>query len=286
MELQILSPTEDHRIYFRTFIHQLVQEFKPLQIFSFHKHRYDEADEGCFKEKAATFYCNYCLLLITGSNTRINHAVQDFTNENYRQGIITILCHGKQIVQEAIMANHHFFITVCSTAQLIYSHNGMTAFDFSPRFIPTESALKAKQHFDHRMTLADGILIGAIECMIKDQYKAGLFMLYQMVEQACIALIRVHLAYRSELYDLHRLLALCCCFSNAPIKIFLSGEPDDERFFELLLKSHSGAKYEDTFEISEDDFLFLLFKTTALVTLTKEMCEKKIAQLATNFTIQ
>ncbi|SDL19888.1 HEPN domain-containing protein [Pedobacter sp. ok626] len=279
MELQTLSPTEDHAIYFREFIHQLVQKFKPLQIFSFFKHAYSQDDEGCFKEKSDTFHCNYCLLLVTESNTRIDHEVQDFTNGNYKQGVITILCHAKEAIEEAIIANNRFFITVCSTAKLIYSHNGLTTFDFSNRFIPTEAAIKARKHFDHRMTLADGFLTGAHECIITEQHNVCAFMLHQAVEQTCIALIRVHLAYRAEMHNLRRLLHLCSCFSNAPIKMFLSGSPDDERLFEVLLKSYSGARYKDTFNISEDDSWLLYNKIMEFVALAKVMCEEKITQL-------
>ncbi|TCC99173.1 HEPN domain-containing protein [Pedobacter hiemivivus] len=280
MELQILSPAENHAIYFRAFIDQLVQKFKPLQIFSFSKDSYTQDDQGCFKEKSTTFHCDYCLLLVTESNTRIDHEVQDFTNGNYKHGVITILCHAKHAIEEAIIANNRFFITVCSTAKLIYSHNGMTTFDFSNRFIPTEAAIKARKHFDHRMTLADGFLTGAHECIINEQHNVCVFMLHQAVEQTCIALIRVHLAYRAEMHNLRRLLHLCSCFSNAPIKMFLSGSPDDERLFEVLLKSYSGARYKDTFNISEDDSWLLYNKVVAFVTLAKVMCEEKIAQLA------
>ena len=89
----------------------------------------------------------------------------------------------------------------------------------------------------------------------------------------------VHLAYRAEMHNLRRLLHLCSCFSNAPIKMFLSGSPDDERLFEVLLKSYSGARYKDTFNISEDDSWLLYNKIIAFVALAKIMCEEKIAQL-------
>ncbi|WEK20020.1 MAG: HEPN domain-containing protein [Candidatus Pedobacter colombiensis] len=178
------------------------------------------------------------------------------------------------------MANNRFFITVCSTATLIYSHNGMTTFDFPNRFIPTEAAIKARAHFNHRMILADGFLTGAHECIITEQHNVCVFMLHQVVEQTCIALIRVHLAYRSDIHNLHRLLRLCCCFSDAPIKMFLSGSPDDERLFEILLKSYSAARYKDTFNVSEDDSWLLYNKVTEFVALAKVMCEENIAQLA------
>ena len=104
-------------------------------------------------------------------------------------------------------------------------------------------------------------------------------MLHQVVEQACIALIRVYLAYRSEIHNLRRLLCLCSSFSHEPIKTFLSGSPEDERLFEILLKSYSGARYKETFIVLADDARVLYNKTLAFVTLAKQMCNEKIAQL-------
>lgn len=83
------------------------------------------------------------------------------------------------------------------------------------------------------MPLADGFLMCASECLENEQYGICAFMLHQAVEQACICLVRVHIAYRSKFHNLYRLLRLCQCFSERPFQLFLS-TPEDERLFDVL----------------------------------------------------
>lgn len=73
-------------------------------------------------------------------------------------------------------------------------------------------------------------------------------------------------------------LRLCSTFSYAPIKLFLSGSPEDERLFEILLKSYSGARYKSNFLVLADDAQVLYSKTVVFVALAKQMCNEKIAR--------
>ncbi|QNK63930.1 HEPN domain-containing protein [Pedobacter sp. PAMC26386] len=122
-------------------------------------------------------------------------------------------------------------------------------------------------------------MLGAHECLVNQQYKICIFMLHQALEQSCIVLIRVQIAYRSEFHNLHRLLYLCNSFSNLPGKIFLSNSPEDERLFDVLVKSYSGARYGDHFSVEQGDAHLLYKKIASFVTLAKQMCEEKIVKL-------
>ncbi|WP_158799430.1 HEPN domain-containing protein [Pedobacter sp. L105] len=279
METHILSATEQQAIYFKTFIQRLVDKFKPLQIFCFSKTNLASETSGCFKDQHQTYNCNYCLLLVTATNTRIDHEVQEYVNFHYRHGEITILCHGRDSILEAIKANNRFFITVYTTGQLLYSHDGMSHFDFTGKLIPIQSAFKAQKHFDQRMPLAEGFLRGAGECLAKQDYKVSTFLLHQVVEQCCILLLRVHLAYRSEIHNLLRMLRLCNSFSEKPIQAFLSGSTEDERLFNLLMKSYSGSRYGNGFSVTAQDAQSLYHRASSFVTLVKEMCGAKIEEL-------
>ena len=141
METHILSATEQQAIYFKTFVQRLVEKFQPLQVFCFAKTNLVSETTGCFKDQQHSFHCNYCLLLVTETNTRIDHEVQDYVNFHYQHGEVTILCHGRESILEAIKANNRFFMTVYTTGQLLYSYDGMSHFDFTGKFIPTQSAV-------------------------------------------------------------------------------------------------------------------------------------------------
>ncbi|WP_293782698.1 HEPN domain-containing protein [uncultured Pedobacter sp.] len=274
-----LSSEAEHAVHFRAFIQRLVQKFEPLQIFSFSQHSYSHTSQGCFNDNQCHFKYDYCLLAITETATRIDYEMQDFANADYQQGTITIIGHGRQSVIEAVQQNSRFFISVLSCGKLLYSKNGLLDHDPIPAFIPTKGAIKAIRHYEYRIPLADGFLMCASECLEKKQFGICTFMLHQAVEQTCICLLRVHIAYRSEFHNLYRLLRLCTCFSEKPFQLFLS-TPEDERLFDIMAKSYSGSRYKDDFKVSRQDAEFLYQRVAFFVLLAKEMCKEKIALLA------
>lgn len=273
-----LSPEANHAIHFREFIQRLSQKFEPLQIFSFSQNSYTHNFQNCFNDNQGHFKCDHCLLVVTESATRVDYEMQDFANTNYRQGTITIICHGKQSVMDAVQHNSRFFISVLATGKLLYSKDGLLDGDPIPPFIPTNGAIKALKHYEHRMPLADGFLMCASECLEKEQFGICAFMLHQAVEQACICLVRVHIAYRSEFHNLYRLLRLCQCFSEKPFLLFLS-TPEDERLFDVLAKSYSGSRYKDDFMVSRTDAESLYQRVAPFLLLVKKMCDEKIELL-------
>jgi len=279
METHPLSQAAEHASYFKKFIRTLVDRFQPLQIFCFAKSASFNELNGCFVDPKAKHICNYCLLVVTENATRIDHEVQEFCNTYYQNGIITVICHGKETIANAIKENNRFFSTVYNKGQLIYSHDGMSNFDSSIPFIFPQSVIKAQKHLSHHMPLAEGFFNGAGECLAKEQFTVCVFMLHQVVEQCLIVLIKVHLAYRSEIHNLKRMLGICRAFSDEPLKTLLSGSAEDQRLFGLLVKSYSGARYANTYSVSDEDAKALYQRVSAFLSLTKTMCKDKIEQL-------
>jgi len=278
MKSQITTTIDNHSKHFDLLIRSMANKFGPLQIISFSRNSFSQSNYGCFNDNHVSFHCNYCLLLVTETATRIDYEVQDFVNSQYNQGLITVICHGQKTIEEAIQANSRFFISVLTSGKLLYSKDGITSTSFVPPFIPNKGAIKALKHYNHRMPLADGFLFCASECLEKEQYKICAFMLHQAVEQTCICLIRVHIAYRSEFHNLHRLLRLCLCFSDRPYQLFLSS-PEEERLFDVMAKSYSHARYKDDFSVSRQDAEALYQRTQSFLSLAKAMCNEKIELL-------
>lgn len=278
MEPSPLSSAADSAFNFREFIQRLAQKFEPLQIFSFSQRTHTQNDQACFNGSQSYFRLDHCLLVITETATRVDYDMQDFANTHYGHGTITIICHGRQAVQDAVQQNSRFFISVLSCGKLLYSKDGLFNGEAVPLFVPTKAALKATRHYEHRMPLADGFLMCASGCMEKEQFGIGAFMLHQATEQACICLIRVHIAYRSEFHNLSRLLHLCTCFSERPYQLFLSTQ-EDQRLFNVLAKSYSASRYRDDFAVCRKDAESLYHRVAAFLLLAKAMCDDKIALL-------
>lgn len=278
MEQSKLSPEVNHDPHFKEFILQLADKFEPFHIFRFSQNIFSQNYQDGFNDDQGNFTCNYCLLVVTATEARIDYQVQDFANTHYQHGTITIICHGRQSVLDAINANSRFFKTVFTSGELLYSHDGIQVKPFVQPYNPIKADFKAAKHYQHRMPLAEGFLLCASQCLEKKHYGICAFMLHQVVEQTCICLIRVHVAYRSEFHNLRRLLGLCNCFSQEPSRLFLSTH-ERERLFTLMSKSYSGARYKDGFLIKPQEAADLYQLVCSFTELANKMCTQKIEQL-------
>jgi HEPN domain-containing protein len=279
MHLHTINPAPSKKLDFDILIEKLAAKFNPLQIINFSRHSFAQNSNGCFKEEIDSQYCNYCLLLITESGTRIDHDVQDFVNTHYHHGTITVICHCKKAITEAIAGNNRFFIKACTEGEVLYQSEEVFLVGEVPSFDPVLAADKAREHFKHRFSLAEGFYLGANECLGNwEQYNICAFMLHQAVEQLCIGLIRVHLGYRSEFHNLNRLLRLCTSFSEEPLALFTE-TAEDMRLFNLLCKSYSAARYNAGFKVSEEEAYALCDMVTEFMEVFKRLCEEKIGEL-------
>ncbi|TCO22672.1 hypothetical protein EV200_106317 [Pedobacter psychrotolerans] len=102
MEPSKLSQEAEHAVHFREFTQRLAQKFEPLQIFNFSQNSYTHNPQSYFNDNESHFKCNYCLLVVTETATRIDYEMQDFANSYYQHGTITIICHGRQSVMDAV----------------------------------------------------------------------------------------------------------------------------------------------------------------------------------------
>lgn len=255
----------------------LVKKFEPLKIYSFCRIIKSNNRLGCFTTSLDKNEPHYFLLMIMESSTRNEHEVQDFCRSHFSEGKITILSHGIETIKDSIQKNNRFFITILNEGSLLYNSTGILAQDNEIQFDPSQNFEKAKKHFEHRIKLAQGFLDAAADSYANQHYAIAIFLTHQVIEQCTIALIRVNLAYRSDIHHLGRQLDLCCCFSEEPSNLFRT-KKDDLSLFEILLRSYSQARYKDTFKVDSDDADKLVSKAYAFFELTKKICANKIAE--------
>jgi len=271
---------KSHQEQFSAFIKVLAEKFKPMYIYCFGKLTKTCTKSGCFIDSINDQRNRYYLLMITESSTRIEHEVQNYANDHFLHGRITVLVHGKETLTRSIQANNRFFITVANSGELLYSEDETIESFKVKQFIPTQAAAKASKHFRRVTQLATGFLESGLECLRTGKYHLSVFMLHQVVEQCCIALIRVHLAYRSDIHNLYRLLHLCDSFSPSVSDFFLNQGEEGRRLFDLLVRSYSAARYKDDFLVEQTEAEQLYQEVSAFLQMTTTLCNDKIESLA------
>lgn len=258
-------------------IELLIEKFKPMKIYCFGKTAKSVSTRGCFHPDHSKQTCHYFLLMVMESPTRNEHEAQDFCNTKFAFGKITILSHSMETIDNCVAKNNRFFISVLNLSQQLYSESGILNLSPEIPFDASQNLEKAKKHYNHRIKLAIGFLEGAEACFKNKHFAVSLFMIHQVIEQCTIALVRVNLAYRSDIHHLGRQLDLCSSFSPLPSEVFRNTK-EDIRLFNILLKSYSHARYNDSFDVPPDDADKLLSRAYAFLELTKMLCEAKITE--------
>lgn len=260
-------------------ITSLINQYEVEYIICFGCINHNKTAMSCFAGTIRQSGDRYFLLMLTTSTNRIEHDVQDYVNRHFDKADITMLVHGLETVREAVAQGSRFFNVVCRDGMQVYSKSGLRLNLDLHSLDVTVTLEKAERHFFHRFTRAVGFMEAATNCLTKSYYANAIFMLHQAVEQACITLIRVHLAYRSDFHNLSRLLDLTLCFSGEPSVLFPRKTAEELRLFQLLLKSYSDARYRDHYDVAGQDAEVLCSQVKAFIDLTETLCTYRINQL-------
>jgi HEPN domain-containing protein len=216
--------------------------------------------------------------MLTAEVTRIEHEVQDYVNGFSKTYTITIIVHGLQTVTNAIAQGSRFFTLACRDGMQLYSAKGLGLNIDYPDLNPATTFAKAQKHYFHRFGMACGFMESASTSYDNGFYSNCMFELHQCMEQACIAVIRVYMAYRSDMHNLARLLNLCKCFSDGQVELFPIRNEDDNRLFQLLVKSYSDTRYKDDYKIVDHDADELCTQVRAFLDLIKKLCNKRLGE--------
>lgn len=259
-------------------ITSLVTKYKTEFIYCFGCLNDVKSAVSCFSEDIKVSDTHYFLLMLTTDITRIEHTVQDYVNDLFVSGTITIVVHRLETVTNGIAQGGRFFTAVCRNGLQLYSATGLRLNVEYVDLNPATTFSKAQKHYFHRFGMAWGFMESASASYDNGYYSNCMFELHQSVEQACIAVIRVYMAYRSDMHNLARLLNLCKCFSDGQIELFPRRTEEDKRLFQLLLKSYSDTRYKDDYKIMDSDADELCTRVREFLELIKKLCKQRLAE--------
>jgi uncharacterized protein len=273
-------PAEDQQ-ELQGIITKLVQQFQPEKIICFGCVSSKKDSYSCFAEAAPESCNHYFLLVVTAPGKRIEHDVQSYASNHFTKGKMTVLAHRYETIEKALSRQSRFFCSVFREGKLLYVANGFVTMPTLSEVCPRRAAEKARTHFHNRFDLAQGFFCAAGNALENGYFNCAVFLMHQVVEQSCRALIRVYMAYRSDIHHLGRLLDLCSCFSPEPARVFAGNTQEDTRLFSILAKSYLEGRYKDEFQVDEADARLLYRKVKCFMELTKDLCFKRIEALET-----
>ena len=278
MEKNTVNLSRAHCLELKEIISSLVTKYEVEYIFCFGCSDEHYKSVGCFSEGFNARRTHYFLLMLTTQITRIEHEVQDHVNGLSEDFTISIIVHGLQTATNAVAQGSRFFCSACRDGVQLYSANGLRLSLDYPILNPVTTFAKAQKHFFHRFGMACGFLESASTSYDNGFYNNCMFELHQCMEHACIALIRVYIAYRSDMHNLARLLNLCKCFCDPQVELYPRKSEEDDRLFRLLLKSYSETRYKDDYQIVDHDADELCTQVRSFLETVKKLCNKRLAE--------
>jgi HEPN domain-containing protein len=256
----------------------LIEQYNPENIFCFGCKFNSEKNINAFTDIPDKVDRHYYLLMLTTETARMENTVQSYVTNTFDKAEVTILVHSSETLNNAVVQGHRFFNAVCRNGIQLYSGTGLTLTLDYPRLNPVTTLANAERYYKHYYGLASGFMESAGACIDNDFYNNCVFLLHQVMEQACITIIRVYTAYRADIHNIARLLNLCQCFINEPAELFPRKRQEDKRLFELLLKSYSEARYDDKFKVGDHDADVLFTRVSEFLKLTEILCNRRLSE--------
>jgi uncharacterized protein len=257
-------------------IQRIVEIINPLFIFCFGSRTTQMQDWGSFVDKGGYRYRvhpTYDLLIITpDEDTRHDYEIVQLAEQQGAYPLsLNCIAHRINYVNEAIKSNSDFYCSVIMKGRTFYNAGRETLLPCAEVTV-TGKSLEWSKYFNqaqHFLSLASQ----ACSCSWNN---IAVFLLHQVVENACNAMIRFFTGYHSSTHNLNKLLALTETFSGAPISIFPGFTKEEDELLNLLNRSYSEARYKENFTIPSEKVVILLDRVKLFLEVAEKLHKKGI----------
>lgn len=277
MKTNLFNPSQTSP-HLNELISLLVQQFKPLQIYQFAQWKRQESCHsvfaGAMQEEQTIDY----LLVITADGTSTANEIQDFVDNHFTASKLMIYAHEQEVVQQNLAASNGYFSAVLKNASLCYAKEGLSFNEEIREPNPKRWLGKAIINWRKRNHMAKGFSEAAEHALECGHERICLYLLHQAIEQACVGLIWVFMAYKIDHRNIERLLYTCGCFSQAPLQHFI-GTLENQKLLELMMKSYRRIGHEDDFSLGGKSIYRFVELVQSFLELADSLCKERFQLL-------
>lgn len=239
--------------------------------------------QSCFIEKTSDKQSlnTYSLLLIPSANEHIPEFALQQTLEQELKKIanVTIIVHKMEEINRALENGSSFFTSIYKKGILLHDNEN------EPFTAPAtcedldKHTTKRKQFWHKWFLLSENFLKGAIFYAQEQNNNLSVFMLHQTLQHCYSGMLRILTGYRCNSNSLKRLLNL---IDNAlpNYSLSLSGNtPENSRLNGLLLKGFGDARYNEKFNITDQELLNLITRIENILIEANIKCSDHIKNI-------
>jgi predicted nucleotidyltransferase len=192
--------------------------------------------------------------------------------------IISPVVVSPEQLNDQLAVGQYFFKDIVDKGQLIYN-TGWFSLAKMRKLEPEEYAELVKKDFKYWRREAEEFWETYKFQMQKEFHRLAAFSLHQVVESSCVMVELVYSRYRTQTHDLDVLMKKLIHFASEATQIFPKNDEFQKQAYKRLYKAYISARYDQDFEIEEDELKYLGERVKLLLDLAIRSCEERIQQI-------
>jgi len=181
-------------------------------------------------------------------------------------------------LNDQLAVGQYFFKDIVDKGQLIYN-TGWFSLAEMRKLEPEEYVELVKKDFKYWREEAEGYFYLYEAAMLKRILRHAIFNLHQVVEASCVMVELVYSRYRTQTHDLDILMEKLIHFVSEGTEIFPKENEFQKQAYKRLYKAYISARYDQEYQIEEDELKYLGERVKLLLDLAIRSCEERIQQI-------
>ncbi|MCI0616937.1 HEPN domain-containing protein [bacterium] len=181
-------------------------------------------------------------------------------------------------LNDQLAVGQYFFKDIVDRGQLIYN-TGRFSLAEMRELEPEEYVELVKKDFNYWREEAEGYWKTYKFQMQEKLLRFAAFSLHQVTESSCVMVELVYSRYRTQTHDLDILLKKLIHFVSEGVTIFPKENEFQKQAYKRLYKAYISARYDQEYQIEEDELKYLGERVKMLLDLAIKSCEERIQQI-------
>jgi len=181
-------------------------------------------------------------------------------------------------LNDQLAVGQYFFKDIVDKGQLIYN-TGRFSLAEMRKLEPEEYVELVKKDFKYWRAEAEDFWRIFEVCFQEKRHLRATFGLHQVVEASCVMVELVYSRYRTQTHDLDILMKKLIHFVSEATKIFPKDTESQKQAYKRLYKAYISARYDQEYQIEEDELKYLGERVKLLLDLAIRSCEERIQKI-------
>lgn len=222
----------------------------------------------------------YHFLVVTQEPVRADHLLTDrVVNQvlHRTQRAVDCFIHDAGFVRKGLELGQCFFVDIVKDGRLLFD-SGRVRLEVSETVDAATRREQAQAHFARWFVPGSELLVGAELFQSRGQNNLAAFLLHQAAEHFYAALLLVCWGYRPRTHSLSRLRSFARpCSAELHALFQKTGDPVEDRLFELLKGAYVGARYRNDFSIGAEELQALMDRLGRMRAIVERECRERLA---------